>query len=319
MEISKPSIKTSSKSSMSRYFDRKHIVLYVFGLVYLTFFLNLLFWNNLNYILWWFILFFTMLIWWLEFDYDDFDKKTIIKLLAIIFVWSAGITLVTNIYIWLWYFVVNIGIVYALYSCFWYKHSYRKFHLWSYAMHWLIFLAYFMWFGVWFFVIWHYSIVDFNCNKIYWYFNQITTTFDPTHYIDIDYKLFADEDNSTRQVEKDISNLSWVDTKAYFLQKRDDIKLTFNQYKTEFLNDVITQRKVINQEFCEISIKQINKLYQSDGIRLWVIAFMWLFLYPFFMILFLLYWFISRLLLRSLLLFGVWKYKKKTDEVTYIW
>lgn len=299
--------------NFSKYFDRKHVILYFFGIVYLTFFLNLLFWNSWNYLLLWFVFFFIMLVWGLEFDPSDFDKSLLTKLILIILIWSGGIALVTNIYIWLWYLLLNIGIFYALYSCFWYKNLYKNFSIRSYAMHGLFYMAYIMWFGVWIFVIWNYNIVDFNCDKIYWYFNQITTVFDTEQY-------YTPTTNASivTDLEYWSGHISTVDTKAYFAQKWDDISSTFTQYKNEFLNDVVEQRKIINQEFCDISVKQINRLYQSDGIKLWVIAFMWLFLYPFFVILFYLYWFISWLLLKVLLLLWVRQYKKKTDEITYI-
>lgn len=317
MSTTKSNNPSSPKYDISKYLDSKHMILYFFGMIYLVFFLNLLFWNNLNYILLGLIFFLTMLIWWLIFDYKDFTKKTVLQLILILFVWSASIAFVTNLYIWLGFFVVNLGIFYALYSCFRYKHSFRKFSLWSYAMHGLFYLAYFMWFGVWFFVIWNYNIVDFNCNKIYGYYSQLTNIFgmdDTPPSRDIPVVTIYEYD-----LIKQNEDLHKDEVRAYFLAKRNDIKSTFNAYRNEFVTDVVEQRKIINQEFCEISINQINKLYQSDGIKFGVIAFMWLFLYPFFLILFYIYWFVSWLALKLLFFTGVWKYKKKTDEITYVW
>lgn len=339
--ISTKSKKDKKKYNVIRYFDRKHIVLYLFGIVYIVFFANLLFWNNLSYIGTWFLLFISLLIWWLEFNYEDFRKRDIIKIIGIILVGGIWISLVSNAYIWLWYLTLNLGIIYALYSCFWYKNGYRKFYLWDYALYGLMHLSYFLWFGVGFLVIGNYKIVDFNCEKIYSYFSELTSVFDKKDWFPTTQSIPSTQSESNSlsnehlakivnqinvrpdQMKATITSrdpqvLEGINTTDYIKNKRIKLKDTFIRYKNEFINDIVTQRKIVNQEFCYITVNQINILYQSDGIKLWVIAFMGLFLYPFFMILFYIYGIIWWVVLKVLFVFKVWRYKKQTQEITSV-
>lgn len=237
-------------------------------------------------------------IWWRQ-------KKRII--LVIIWIWWV-LWFTKNRYIASSFWILVLWLIYTFWDLNYYKNKVLRFNVRGYCVFWGYALIYFMWFSVAANIIGSNAALDFDCQDIYKYYNSI-----------LQNKRLVGEPQTNEQ-EVVTYPLSW--SKKTSLDIKKILKETPGLYaiysKLEiYRKDIaasVTDQQQINKEICSLVTDKIHTIYSSWNVKIGLIFLIGLFLYPFFIVIIYLYWFITLLLFHLLIYNGVFVRTKRTTE-----
>lgn len=216
--------------------------------------------------------------------------------------------LVQNRFMALSFVILLWGIMYAFWELDHYKNRVVRFSLRNYCLFWGFSLVYFMGFAVAANVIGSNRTLRINCDDIYAYYTKVSDRVRPGKK--------SPERNFTQET------LSWGDRVSRELKillndtpRLQEIYNIINLYKQDITATIIDQKE-INQEICALVTDRIHAAYGSSQIQRWLIVIIWLFLYPFFILLFYLYGIIAYILFQWALYYWIFQITRRTVEKT---
>lgn len=223
-------------------------------------------------------------------------------LLSVIFAFTH------NIFMSLSFLILMTGIIYTFWDLDYYKNKVVSFNTWGYCLYGCFSLVYFMGFSVAANIVGSNTALDLNCDDIYQYYSNFSSTFS--------------KGNSKPLMTK--VKLNWSDRIENRLREElhDSPALTqlygkIKGYKEDIAMS-ITDQTQINREICDLVTKRIHEVYTSSNVKIGLVLLLGLFLYPFFALLLYTYGIVMYLLFLLAIRYGLFVKVKKTIEVEHL-
>lgn len=220
---------------------------------------------------------------------------------TIILVWK------TNSYIALSFLILVSWMIFTFRDMNYYKNKVLRFNLRWYCVFWGYAMIYFMWFSIAANIIGKNATLDFNCDDIYRYYQ--TTS---------DYFFHKNKKPAIASYPPDFMSRMSENIKTTLIKTPWLLSLytKIEWYRGELQTTVIDQQQ-INKEVCMLVFGKIHSVYNSWQVKIGLVFLIWIFLYPFFIILVYIYGLLTLAIFHIFLSLGYFTFvKRKTEKIS---
>lgn len=191
-----------------------------------------------------------------------------------------------------------------------YQHKVLRYNSRTYCIFGWFAMIYFMWFATAANIIGNNTNLSFECDDIYSNYAYLTQRFTDDKADENKSIVSRAKRSRSEQLRMDFRELLF--DKPWLQALYNKLKL----YKQDISSTIVDQKQ-INKEICMLVTARIHEIYDSSNIKIGLVLLIWLFLYPFFIILIYIYGFLTLLLFRIAIYAGLFKFTE--EQVTKKW
>lgn len=255
----------------------------------------------------WFLLYAWMMLWSVSNGPITIRSRHKKRILWIIFALTIILIWTINRYVALSFLILMWWMIFTFRDMNYYKNKVLRFNLWWYCIFWGYAMIYFMWFSIAANIIGKNATLDFNCDDIYRYYQSTSDFF--FHKSEEPIIASYPPDFMSRvseNVKSTLRETPWL----YALYTK------IEWYRSELQHTVIDQQQ-INKEVCALVFDKIHTVYDSGQVKIGLVFLIWIFLYPFFIVLIYIYGLLTLGLFHIFL--SLWYFafvKRKTEKIS---